>query len=288
MQTIILELRMKYLLFIVVSVVAIAIGLLYAYDDDQISQELVEIVISSPEIIFHYEDEFSIVEKNKLEKWLIETVKGTERTLGKYPFDLHLFLHRASDSSEPVPWAHTDRSAIQEVHFHVDTKFSLEEFLKDWTAPHEISHLAIPFVGKSNSWFAEGFATYMQGEILLEMGQCTQLDIEKKYEQKINAAKPYYQSEEPFSKVAMELRKQHHYPQMYWGGAYFFFQLNEILESSDGRSLCEIMKVYESCCRMNDKNINDILKSIDEQVEGTPAQDLMLKYTTVAAKEIIE
>ncbi len=278
---------MKYLLPVLLSVAVISVAITYSNINEKSAQEVAELVISSPEILFHYEDEFTPGEKEKLEKWLIETVKGTERTLGKYPFDLHLYLHRSSNSSEPVPWANTDRSSIQEVHFHVDTRFTLEDFIKDWTAPHEISHLAIPFVGKSNSWFAEGFATYMQNEILLEMKQCTQEDINNKYEQKLNSARPYYQEEEPFAIVAMELRKSHHYPQMYWGGAYFFFQLNEILESNDGRSLGEIMKIYQTCCRLNDKNINDILSSIDDQVEGTPAQDLMKRYRTVPAREIL-
>jgi len=280
---------MKYLLplLLSVAVIAIAITISYSNVNEQSAKEVAELAISSPEVIFHYVDEFTPVEKEKLEKWLIETVEGTERTLGKYPFDLHLYMHRSSRSTEPVPWANTDRSSIQEVHFHVDTRFPIEDFLKDWTAPHEISHLAIPFVGKSNSWFAEGFATYMQNEILLEMKQCTQEDIDRKYEQKLNAARPYYQTDEPFAQVAMDLRKSHHYPEMYWGGAYFFFQLNEILESTDGRSLIDIMKIYEPCCRLNDKNINDILTSIDEQVEGTPAQDLMKRYRTVPAKEIL-
>lgn len=239
-------------------------------------------------VIFHYSDEFSSVEKEKLENWLNETAVATQRKLGKYPFDLNLYLHRADNSSEPVPWANTERSGEQSVHFHVDTKFALKDFLKDWTAPHEISHLAIPFVGKSNSWFAEGFATYMQNEILLEMKQCTQEDIDKKFEEKIANARPYYQEESPFSEVAMNLRKKYRFPQMYWGGAYFFRQLDQILQDEDGRTLCDVMKDYEACCRLEDKSMNDILSSIDKQVKGSPAQDLMRDYRSLPARDIIK
>ena len=47
----------------------------------------------SDAIVFHYEDRFSDSEKQKLEEWLNTTVSATQKLLGKYPFELHLYLH---------------------------------------------------------------------------------------------------------------------------------------------------------------------------------------------------
>lgn len=237
-------------------------------------------------IKFHYVDDFNVREKEKMEEWLTITSQATQRVLGIYPFDLHFYMHRADASGEPVPWANTQRSNEQGVNFHVDTSYPLEDFLQDWTAPHEISHLAIPFVGKSNSWFAEGFATYMQNEILLEMGQCTQLDIDTKFKSKLDNARPYYQVEEPYASTAMALRQRHRYPEMYWGGAVFFIQLDALLDKEKSISLCQLLTKYQACCRLDDENLQNLLTSWDSISSSKLASDLMYDYTTLPAKDI--
>lgn len=271
-------------------IISLGIGLsaFYAISKPEIAEEKNVLAIddSFAEIKFHYVDEFTLEEKNKIEKWLMLTSEASQRVLGFYPFDLNFYLHRADGSSEPVPWANTQRSTDQGVNFHVDTSFPIEDFLKDWTAPHEISHLAIPFVGKSNSWFAEGFASYMQNEILLEMGECTQLDIDNKFKAKLDNARPYYQENEAYSKVAMDLRKRHKYPEMYWGGSVFFIQLDEILKKDKNISLCQLLAKYQDCCRLEDNNLSDLMESWNKITESKLASELMFKYTTVPAREI--
>ena len=254
--------------------------------ENELASKSISSNTNSAAIQFHYEDSFSPEEKKKVEKWLNMTAKATQDVLGAFPFVLNFYIHRSDDAGEPVPWAHTQRTADQGVHFHIDPSYSLSEFLKDWTAPHEISHLAIPFVGKSNSWFAEGFATYMQNEILLAMGECTQTDIDEKFASKLNNARPYYQVDEPFAEVAMSLRKKHKYPEMYWGGALFFIQLDQLLKKENDISLCDLFQEYEVCCRLSDKNLSQVLNSFDSLVEGSPANDLMLIYTTQAARTV--
>jgi len=237
-------------------------------------------------IVFHYEDSFSESEKAKLETWLKTTVGATEKLLGKYPFKLYLYLHRSENSGEPVPWANTERSEKQGIHFHVNPDYSLKAFLSDWTAPHEISHLAIPFVGRSNSWFAEGFATYMQGEILLQMGECTQKDIDLKYEEKIAKARPYYMVDEPYAEVAMNLRKRHHYPEMYWGGALFFVELNNRLIVKEQSNLFQVLQDYQLCCRLNDSDLSSLLDSFDAITGSNIASNLLEMYKTLPAREL--
>jgi len=159
--------------------------------------------------------------------------------------------------------------------------------MKDWTAPHEISHLAIPFLGKSNSWIAEGFATYMQNEILLELKEMSQAEVDEKYRRKLSNAYPYYQENSTFAETAMALRKRNYYAEMYWGGAYFFMQLDKRLKAEKNMNLCAILKQYQDCCRMGDSNINDVLKSLDKISKSSIAQDLMEEYKSKPSKMIM-
>lgn len=111
-------------------------------------------------IVWHWEDSFSPGEKKNVENWLLNVTGAVETTLGVYPFDLHFYLHRQNGSSEPVPWAHTRRDNNQGVKFYIDPSFAPGSFTEDWTAPHEISHLSIPYLGRQHAWFAEGYASY--------------------------------------------------------------------------------------------------------------------------------
>lgn len=238
-------------------------------------------------IIFHWEDRFNKKEKAKIKEWLNRTTQAVQNVLGNYPFDLHFYIHRAENSRGPVPWANTERSETQGVNFHVNPDFSLEELLNDWTAPHEISHLAIPFLGPENAWFAEGFATYMQGQILIEMKEFTSQQIQDKYERKLTNALPYYQSNSPFIDVADSLRRNHHYPEMYWGSVTFFDNLNQHLQNTKEKSLNELLQKYQKCCRLKDETLNDLMKSFDELGDDTYAQKLLSSYQNEPAKDVM-
>ena len=244
-------------------------------------------IIPPAEIIYHWEDHFDKKEKEKITTWLNKTALATQQTVGNYPFDLHFYIHRSENAKEPVPWGNTERSEIQGVTFHVNPDFSLEEFLHDWTAPHEISHLAIPFPGKSNRWFSEGFATYMQGQILIKMGEFTPEQIETKYQKKLSNCRPYYQSDSPFIVVADSLKRNHHYPEMYWGSVTFFVNLDQHLQQTQGKSLNELLQEYQTCCRSNDKNLNDLIHSFDRLTNDSYPSELLEAYRFGKARDVI-
>ena len=126
-----------------------------------------------------WEDDFSASETKKIEAWLGGVSEAVAQTFGLYPFTVKLYIHRSS-AKEPVPWAETSRNGEQAVHFYVDPSYSLQDFQMDWTAAHEISHLSIPFVGRSNMWFSEGYASYWQWQILLLLGMYATNEIKKK------------------------------------------------------------------------------------------------------------
>ncbi len=143
-------------------------------------------------IEWHWEDEFSTAERDKVEDWLNSVTGAVESTLGVYPFTVHFYIHRRKGSSEPVPWASTRRQYVQGVDFHIDPSFSLQAFLDDWTAPHEISHLSIPYLGQEQSWFAEGYASFMQYQVMQKLGICSEQEVGEIYAEKIERVRPYY------------------------------------------------------------------------------------------------
>ncbi|GGD74968.1 hypothetical protein GCM10011357_32440 [Lacimicrobium alkaliphilum] len=108
---------------------------------------------------------FTSEHQQKLNQWLDHGVIQTKRVFGTYPFTMELHLH-PRQGRQPVPWANTWRAGAQSVHLYVDSRFSLEHFTRDWTLYHELSHLALPYLGSNNAWFAEGFASFMQYQVM--------------------------------------------------------------------------------------------------------------------------
>ena len=235
------------------------------------------------EIKWHWEDNFSSEEKMKIKNWLNSVSSAVEFTLGTYPFDLHFHIYNRGDSREPVPWANTIRHSDQGVNFHIDPSHTLESFLKDWTAPHEISHLSLPFLGTENAWFAEGYASFLQYQVMEELGIYSAAEVEARYKDKMAMAIPYYQGDQDMVSMAKSLRKGHRYPQMYWGSASFFIRLDQELQKDYGLRLTELIKKYQGCCRMDDQSIGDVIASWDRLLEGNACSELMKMFQTAPA-----
>ena len=229
---------------------------------------------------FHWEDHFSQSEQNKLTAWLTETQNALEELVGELPFTVHVFLNRAS-AGEPVPWAHTERSAIQGVHFHVDPSYSLESFREDWTAPHELSHLIIPYVGRQHSWFAEGFASYMQYQVMHQMGVLSDTAMRKRYARNLAKAERRYQHDsQPFSQAAPRLRAERNYPTMYWGGASLFLQADDALMQKGEPGLVAALKAYVGCCRLQSQNLAQLVATLDKLCGGNELSQLLKQFQT--------
>ena len=215
-----------------------------------------------------WEDSFGRDEQEMVHEWMEKVEKGRDACFGKYPFKPVYYIHSRTSSGEPVPWAHTTRSSVQGVHFYIDNGYALNAFIEDWTAPHEIAHLALPFVGKENMWFSEGFASFMQYQVMLEMGVLQKDELEEMYHQKASMALSRFSGEGSFTEACGQLLKTHDYPAIYWGGACYFMKTNRDLERKKNSSLVEVIRHYQKDYRMKDRNLEEVIQSLDE-VSGT-------------------
>ncbi len=217
---------------------------------------------------WHWEDDFSTEEKAKIAKYITAVSQATFNILGNYPFEVHYYFKRSNNENEPIPWAHTLRNKkIQGVRFYINPLFSYEVLYADWTAPHEISHLSIPFLGNENSWFSEGYASYMQYQIMQELGVYTKEEVDIKYHEKIENIKDDYSDKMIFVENAKALRNRYNFPAMYWGGAKYFMHVDSLLQSEEGISLNDLIKNYQLSNRNEDKNIEMLLHSLDKDLK---------------------
>lgn len=262
------------------------LGVVVYFKTDSEIASLRAIESSTTSVVWHWENSFSGAEQQKIESWLSEVIGACHSSFGAYPFNTHIHLYKQSNSTEPVPWAHTRRYSSLSVHFYVDTDFSLEAFLNDWTAPHELSHLSLPFLGSEHAWFSEGYASFMQYQLMMEMGVMTHRDVENKYHEKLQMIRPSYTSATDAKSIAMEMQAGNRYPEMYWGGAIYFMILDKQLKEQ-GASLSGLIREYLVCCRINDDSLTDVLKSWDRILDNSMATKLYREFTTEPSKKVL-
>lgn len=236
--------------------------------------------VAAAEFRFFWEDAFDPDERLRVERWLGETRAAVERLVGPFPMDVNVHMHRGASRREPVPWAHTRRGGTQAVHFHVDLRHQADAFRRDWTAPHELSHLILPYLGRRAAWFAEGFASYMQYQVMIEQGVLTDAAARERYRRRIGrAAERYRYPQRSFVDAAPQLLEQRLYPVVYWGGAVYFLRVDQALRQH-GSSLRAVLTRYLACCRRDRHTLEALLDELDALAPAPVFSDQYRRLTS--------
>lgn len=233
----------------------------------------------------HWRHDFSSLEQAKLSQWLEFSSQATLSVLGPYPFAMQLYLYRRP-GNEPVPWANTWREQSQQVHFYVAPQFSKHEFITDWTAYHEMAHLALPFLGRDNAWFAEGFASYMQYQIMQQAGlidsAATQINA------KFTLQRNHYLQQLSMADTAALLLSQRRFAAGYWGGAQFFVIAERLLQQQGKAPLNQQLQRYQQCCRLKDINLQQVIQSLDSVSDSTIFSQLLQQFNQPPAQQFLQ
>jgi hypothetical protein len=219
-----------------------------------------------------------------LKAWLKSGVEAQRAAFGVYPFKLEFYLY-PKQSNQPVPWAYTRRDKQQSIHLYVDSRFELQKFIDDWTLYHELSHLALPYLGEKYSWFSEGFASFMQYQLMLQNGTL-KFTPQQGYERKLKPHLSWYNTSLPPAIMASRLMSQKKYPAAYWGGAWYFIQANEQLQQQHQLSLLQLIVQYQLCCRANDHNMQQLQDSLQKLIGDNTFSNLLNSFEQQPGREL--
>ena len=222
-------------------------------------------MLTQADYSIHWKGRFAPSEQQKLVVWISEVTTHVETLVGPLPFKFHINFFRLDGAREPVPWANTRRANKPGVDFYVDPSYSLDAFRYDWTAAHEVSHLILPYLGPGNAWFAEGFASFMQYQVMEAMGVLNKKEKVQRYIHHVSKAKRAYRyPTRPFVQTIPRLRKEGKYSVMYWGGAVYFLQVNDALLRTQGSALIDVLKPFVACCRSNFSGLHALITELDQ------------------------
>ncbi|MCC2616609.1 hypothetical protein LJ739_10180 [Aestuariibacter halophilus] len=227
---------------------------------------------------------FDDTQQQDLQAWLNTATMATEQVVGSFPFAVTVHLHPRR-GNEPVPWANTWREDGQAVHFYVDTRFPRRAFEHDWTAYHEFAHLALPYLGSRNRWFAEGFASFMQYPIMASAGT---LDVSpgEAYWRKLSGHWAGYQRQESALSMIEQRFAERRYKSGYWAAAWFFILADKQLRERHNTTLPALVKQYVACCRLNDTTLQDVIHQWDRLIGQPLFASLLRRFATQPASHI--
>ena len=104
-------------------------------------------------------------------EWLTRAATAVTTLYGRFPVEtVQIVVVPGARGNEPVPWAYVLRGGMPSVYFFINQRKSLPEFLTDWTAVHELSHLLLPYVRSEDAWLSEGAASYYQNVLRARSG----------------------------------------------------------------------------------------------------------------------
>lgn len=206
-------------------------------------------LVSLAEPQWSFDEHFSSSEKQHLQEWVRHAETGIQNLFGALPYQYRVHFQHSKKGRGPVPWAHTDKRRGREVYFHVNTNYAWDLFRRDWTAPHELSHLMFPYLGKGGKWFSEGLASYLQYQIMYANGTISWRQAVNKLRERFQATSRQRvhknTSVENMSYLAADRTGYNH---LYWGGAAYFMRVDKALSEQKSIRLNNVIASYLECC----------------------------------------
>ena len=114
------------------------------------------------------------VDEAQICDWIVDAAAMVGSVYGHFPYPrVQVLVIPNARAREPTPWAFVTRGGGPGIHFVINQRRPIEEFYRDWTATHELSHLLLPFVKSDYAWISEGLATYYQNVLRARSGRLT-------------------------------------------------------------------------------------------------------------------
>jgi hypothetical protein len=188
-------------------------------------------------------------DRQELLRWVEANARAVAAVHGRFPVPyVQVLVVPIGRGGEPVPWAQVNRGGGPGVHFFVNQTYSGDTFLADWTAAHELAHLLLPFVRRSDAWLSEGFASYYQNVSRPRVGL---LDPDTAW-RNLHAGFRRGESSAPMSLRAASAGMHRHgaYMRVYWSGAAIALIADvRLRQRSGGReSLDTVLGRLADCC----------------------------------------
>ncbi len=212
------------------------------------------LVRSDVHLQVYWQGDFDVVQKNKMREWLNQTVDAMLLLNGQAPREKIRIELKSINSAKAVSFARVLRDNPQGIAFYINPNRPLDEFVSDWTAYHEFTHLFIEYPGQSDIWFSEGLASYYQNIVRYRAGLLSASEVKAKLRAGFESAENQdMHSDLTLEQLGLNMRERRAYMRVYWSGALYFLEADMALresgsENSKVSNLDDVLRIYGECC----------------------------------------
>jgi hypothetical protein len=181
--------------------------------------------------------------------WVQATATDVSIAYGRFPSPSpQVVVVPAPGSRSAVPFGQVIRDGGETVELTVDPGEPLEEFLADWKATHEFSHLMLPYITRDHRWISEGFAQYYQNVLLTRSGAYDETYAWQKIVDGLERGRLSRPELSPNGAAADGRRSGG--MKVYWAGAAIALIADvELRERSGGaEGLNDVLGRFQNCC----------------------------------------
>jgi hypothetical protein len=216
--------------------------------------------------------------------WLREAALAVVGAYGRFPVPRVQVLivpvqERRWGQDEAVPFGHVLRGGGPAIEFFVNTERPLKEYLLDWTAVHELSHLLHPLLVSEDSWLSEGFASYYQNILRARNGVLSRRAAWQKlhegFQRGIKGTRGL-----PLTEAAEQMHRNRAYMRVYWSGAAVALMADVWLRTNEHGSLDEALARFADCCLPAQRRWRgaEFMAKLDELMQTGIFTDLYTRY----------
>ena len=210
--------------------------------------------------------DLSASQRIKIRQWIAQTVDTVTSVYGYFPQPQpQVLVIPIGARGEAVVTAHVIRGGGLAVVFYIDENRPLQEFMDDWTATHEFSHMLVPYVSSRDRWLSEGLASYYQNVLRARDGRLSETqawqNLYDGFKRGENGTYGGSLAQATRSGRGSTMR-------VYWSGAALMLMADmQLRETTDGRqSLDTALQSLSACCMANGKTwrARELFERLDE------------------------
>jgi hypothetical protein len=224
---------------------------------------------------------FADAETAKHQKLLHDWIEGSAHIVadyyGRFPAPLVLLKLRSMDG-DSVGGGRTTNEAGLMIQVRVGRDASAAALAQDWVLVHEMVHLALPEIGRTHDWLAEGLATYVEGVARAQAGSRDIADVWAEDRHSMPLGLPRS------GEGGMD--QTHTWGRTYWGGALFCLQA-EVALRQQTRNRVGLQTALQAILRQtggyaNERDIDSVLRIGDAATHTHVLEELYQRTSSSA------
>ena len=208
----------------------------------------------------------------RAEQWIRRAAHNVTTLYGRFPVDsVQVMVAPTPRGRGPVPWAYVSRGGGAGVHLFIDPARAPEEFDRDWSVTHEMSHLFLPYVAARDAWLFEGLPTYLQNVLMVRGGA---IETQEGWSRLITGFQRGARSGTGLSlaQASERIAMRGNYLRVYWAGAAMMFEADlRLREITQGKlSLDTALAGLADCCLAPERrwSADELIATLD-RISGT-------------------